>query len=196
MFTYIAQPQLPAVPQKFIDRAFTLIDNQPEDDCAISKNMYTSDWKNRKVLHNGILKSTRVQKVFELGADWDEWIRSHITNEWVESGVRLSDAETDLHAAHTDYNPLVKLYYPLERGGEYAITRWYQEKNQPIVRNPRTSVNDMNSVDVISEIQFEIGRWYLFNTQILHGVENLQGRRVSIQISMSPDSTFISRFTK
>ena len=195
MFTYLAQPQLPTVPQHFVDRAFQLVDQPPVEDSAISRSMYTPEWKNRKVMHNGQLKSTRVQKIFELGPDWDEWIKTNITTVWNESGVRLSDADTDLHAAHTDYDPLIKLYCSLERGGA-AVTRWYQEHGQPIQRNPRTSILDMNTVDVIDEVQFEIGRWYLFNTQILHGVENLNGRRVSIQIAMPLSAPFVQALMK
>ncbi len=196
MFTYLAQPQLSSVPQHFVDRAFQLVNQPPVEDSAISRSMYTPEWKDRKVMHEGILKSTRVQKVFELGPDWDQWIRENITTVWHESGVRLSDADTDLHAAHTDYNPLIKLYYPLERGGEHAVTRWYQEPGKPIQRDPRTSISDMNTVDVIDEVQFEIGRWYLFNTQILHGVEKLQGRRISIQIAMPPNAPFVQALMK
>jgi hypothetical protein len=54
----------------------------------------------------------------------------------------------------------------------------------------------MNTVDVIDEVQFEIGRWYLFNTQILHGVENLNGRRVSIQIAMPLSAPFVQALMK
>ena len=65
MFTYLAQPQLSLVPQHFVDRAFQLVNQPPVEDSAISRSMYTPEWKDRKVMHEGILKSTRVQKVFE-----------------------------------------------------------------------------------------------------------------------------------
>jgi len=53
MFTYLAQPQLPTVPQHFVDRAFQLVDQPPAEDSAVTRNMYTPEWKNRKVMHNG-----------------------------------------------------------------------------------------------------------------------------------------------
>jgi hypothetical protein len=36
----------------------------------------------------------------------------------------------------------------------------------------------------------------LFNTQILHGVEKLQGRRISIQIAMPPNAPFVQALMK
>lgn len=196
MFTYLAQPHLPAVPQHFIDRSMSLVSQPPLIDNALNLNMYTPEWKDRKVFHEGKLKSTRVQKVYELGADWDDWLRTNITQVWNESGVRVSDADTDLHAAHTDYNAHIKLYWLIERGGDNAVTRLYQEKGQSIVREPRTTISNMDDVDVIDSVQFQIGRWYLLNTTVLHGVEQLSGKRVSIQVSMPLTAPYIQDLLK
>jgi hypothetical protein len=124
-----------------------------------------------------------------MGEDWDAWVRENIVDDFIESGLRVSEPVSDTHGAHTDPLRKWKLYYLLERGGEEATTCFYREKGQPVIRDlddGSVVCNNMDELEVIDQVQWPMQQWILLNTMILHGVKNIQGYRYNFTVSIKP----------
>ena len=50
-------------------------------------------------------------------------------------------------------------------------------------------IDDYDKLELIESADFETNRWALFNTQVIHSVENIERKRVSIQISIDSITT-------
>ena len=73
----------------------------------------------------------------------------------------------------------------IERGGEDVVTNFWLEKEKPLEREPSVTVDSYDSLTLIDQVKFPLNTWVLFNSRIIHSVENLESRRASIQISMN-----------
>ena len=92
---------------------------------------------------------------------------------------------------HVDVMRPVAINYFIDTGGENATTTWYQEKDQPIVRKVRRGFNPQQTFEghvgyhdltEIAQVQAQPNTWYLYRTDIIHGVKNLTGTRKYISI--------------
>jgi hypothetical protein len=107
-----------------------------------------------------------------------------------ETGFRVNApvGNSDTHGAHTDPGRKWKLYYLLERGGD-AVTKFYKEKGQPVVRDQSDELGTWNNIDeleIIEQVQWPMYQWVLINTMVIHSVENIQGYRCNFTISIRP----------
>jgi len=121
--------------------------------------------------------------------DWDAWVRENIVDDFIESGLRVSEPVSDTHGAHTDPLRKWKLYYLIERGGEDATTCFYRETGQPVIRDlddGSVVCNNMDELEVIDRVQWPMNQWVLLNTMIIHGVEGIQGYRYNFTVSIKP----------
>lgn len=199
MFTWLPLPQLPHPPQEIIDRALS-IGHNPDvykmDNSAL--NTKDKDYKNRIITKtDGTKTKTRIQFGVNLGLDWEEWVKENIIENFVNTGLRISayTEYTTTHGAHSDgwFNgkPSAKLYYLLETGGDNVITSFYKEQGQPLERygDPANmcSCLDYSKLDLLSQTVFPKHQWVLLNTDILHGVENIEGDRINLAILINKD---------
>ena len=196
LFTYIPLPHLPQIPEKFIKQGMALI----ESGTAIDQNLHnkelhvnTPEYLTRKIIKNGVEMPTRGQASYFLGEEWESWVRENIHPRSFDTGIRLSIGTSTQHGAHVDNPGKLRFYYLVERGGEEATTIWYMKPGAPIVYNGDTenrncpyTENNMDELIEIDRTQFPIGQWVLFNGYVLHGVENVTGRRVNFNVSVKP----------
>ena len=88
------------------------------------------------------------------------------------------------------------LQYLLDTGGTDVTTTWYKENNYSIVRPP--SVTDFRDITVVKldslikveEVIFDINRWAIFRTDIIHGVEPILTNRRAITIGFTNQELF------
>jgi hypothetical protein len=81
------------------------------------------------------------------------------------------------------------LNYVIVPGGEKVETIFWQEEDQPLVREPATYRNGTTSakLDEVWRVQIEPHRWHLLNTNVIHsvtGVTDMQKPRQGISISV------------
>ena len=188
MFTWLPISGLPTPPQKFVDRSIYLA-HQDVPNTAI--NQLDPKLLKRQVVKDGKVSNSRIQRGYELGADWDQWVRDNIMETFVSTGGRYSAGDnTTIHGAHVDsrYNnvPVYKLYYLVDRGGDDATTYFFQQKGHPVEREGHptniTLCDDYSQLEIIDQIQFPLNQWVLLNTNILHGVENVTGSRINLVV--------------
>jgi hypothetical protein len=179
---------LPTPPCEFVDLAIELA-RQDVPNTAI--NQLDPKFLKRQIVKDGKVSNSRIQQGYELGADWETWVRDNIMETFVSTGGRYSAGDnTTIHGAHVDsrYNnvPVYKLYYLVDRGGEDATTYFFQQKGHPVEREGHptsiTYCDDYLQLDTIDQVQFPLNQWVLLNTNILHGVEDVTGSRVNLVI--------------
>lgn len=190
MFTWLPQPHIPHPPQEFIDRALQAAPNYRSFNNS-ALNQIDPKYLNRRVVKDDTESSSRIQYGIELGEDWHAWVKANVMTDYISTGARVSAGEnTTIHGAHTDCwlfgKPCYKLYYLIDRGGEDAMTYFFKEKGQPVERKGTMEnivfVDDYSQLEIIDEVRFPMNQWVLFNTNILHGVENVIGTRTNLVV--------------
>lgn len=187
MFTYLTMAHLPSPPEIFIQRAHDL--SRRTDLPDLVEYMSIEAHRHRSIQRQGVVITSRAQKSRDMGEDWDAWLRENIVDDFLETGLRVSEPVSDTHGAHTDPLRKWKLYYLLERGGDDAVTCFYKEKGQPIVRDQSDDMvvcNNIDELEVIDRVQWPMHQWVLINTMIIHGVEGIQGHRCNFTVSIKP----------
>lgn len=187
MFTWLPMAHLPHPPEIFLQRAHDLL--QRTDLPDLVDYMSLQSHRVRSVQRKGTIVQSRSQKSRDMGEDWDTWVRENIVDDFIETGLRVSEPVSDTHGAHTDPLRKWKLYYLLERGGGDAITCFYKEKGQPVVRDHSDEMivcNNIDELEVIDQVQWPMRQWVLLNTMIVHGVEGIQGHRTNFTVSIKP----------
>lgn len=178
---------LPHPPAIFIQRAHVL--SQKTDLPDTIEYLSTYAQRTRLVQRQGVTVQSRSQKSRDMGEDWNKWVSENIVDEFLETGLRVSEPVSDTHGAHTDQLRKWKLYYLLERGGDDAVTCFYKEKGQPVVRDHSDEMivcNNIDELEVIDQVQWPMRQWVLLNTMIVHGVEGIQGHRTNFTVSIKP----------
>ena len=117
------------------------------------------------------------------------WLKKNIANEYNDVGVRYAHYEigTTTSGVHTDQTRRYVLQYLIKSGN--GILNFWQEKNQPIVRDGRYTSFNYDDLILLESFDIPEGQWILLNTNILHSVEGLDSNRVSIQVSLNYDPT-------
>jgi hypothetical protein len=187
MFTWLPMTHLPDPPEIFTQRASDLSGRTNLPDLVDLMNL--APYRVRSVQRKGTIVQSRSQKGRDMGADWAQWVRENIVDDFIETGLRVSEPVSDTHGAHTDPLRKWKLYYLLERGGEDAVTCFYKQKGYPIVRDLTDQMivcDNMDELELIEQVTWPMNQWVLINTMIIHSVENIQGYRYNFTISIPP----------
>ena len=189
MFTWLPMTHLPHPPEIFVQRARALAQRNDLPD-MVENMRIPENIRYRTIQRQGVTMPSRVQRGRDMGTDWEEWVRENIISEFYETGFRVNAPVgiSDTHGAHTDPGRKWKLYYLLERGGD-AVTKFYKEKGQPVVRDQSDELGTWNNIDeleIIEQVQWPMYQWVLINTMVIHSVENIQGYRCNFTISIRP----------
>jgi hypothetical protein len=139
---------------------------------------------------------------FNISGKLLEWLQFNITRDALDYGAGFTiPSETGAdHIRHIDYSRDYTLNYQLTTGGDNVLTRFWQEKGEPLTRRqlaidipPRDLTTYLLSRDLelVDQVCVPVGRWVLLNTKSIHDAVNLTGPRIAIQISLGLENKFI-----
>jgi hypothetical protein len=194
VFTWLPLPHLPTVPDHFVEHVINSATpaEDPTQESLVTSGLVDLAYKNRTVLKDGIEHKSRVQERFFLGNKWEDWVRQNIIPTFSETSGRINVGEpgSTLHGAHTD-GPIYRLFYLIMPGGDCVETVYYLDPAMPILHatsTPRvTGHYNMDELIEIDRTQFPVGQWILHNGYVLHGVENITGTRININVTIRPE---------
>jgi hypothetical protein len=194
LFTWLPMLHLPKVPDNLVRQAIEIASTNSNTE---SSYINVGDhYRHRTLIKDNQSMQSRCQIACNMDQDWIAWVNTNITSGWLETGVRISNVNgSKVHGPHTD--PPVekyKLYYLLKEGGNNVLTCWYQEHNQPLTRLAGTTVCDYSQVNKIDQLTIPKCQWILFNTNILHGVENVIDQRVNLTVTLDINHPFITKY--
>lgn len=191
LFTWLPL-NLPNPPEKFITQTINTckkINSGNVKNTALNQD--DPAYLKRKLLKDGKEINSRIQYGFDLGSEWEDWVRTNIYSDFVNTGGRYSVGEdTVTHGAHTDSRhngiPVYKLFYLIDPGGSDTTTVFFKEHNKPIERAGSLEnvccCDDYSKLEVIDKVKFPVGQWVLLNTNVLHGVEDVVGDRINLAV--------------
>ena len=114
------------------------------------------------------------------------WINEKITpthtkSVWYRKVIVDDDNNNNFYPAHVDISRRFTLLYNIvDSGGELVF---WKEKDQPIFRELAPGpFKDYSRLEELCRFPSPHKKWYLLNSQVIHGVENLGSVRENIQI--------------
>jgi len=190
-FTWLSLPTLPRVPQHFVDLCRSLAKVPgPEGDLHDKRGIVPPGYRNRTIIKNGVEMQSRMQTAFELGDEWKAWVKENLHPEYTETSGRLSYGNSPVHGAHSD-TVLYRLFYLIDPGSEQTETVFYVKPGYGLLYGQETDNICENNIDELIEIErvrFPVQQWILFNGQVLHGVDNVYGNRININVTVRPEN--------
>lgn len=115
-----------------------------------------------------------------------EWIRENITEEIKLAGVQTIGGDVPLHCDKRKW----ALNYLVDLGGPNVVTGFHKLPHQPVMQPPATRAKFATDAEEITSTTFTKGRWHLLNTNVLHSVTGVTGKRVAITIGFNADNPF------
>lgn len=183
-FTWLPLPYLPRVPEHFISQAQTTAQQL--------LNIDSANQGNRVIKHGNQFIPSRYRERFDMGPDWDQWVRSNLFEDFLDTSGRVSIGVSAIHGAHTDIPSKLRLYYLVDRGGESAETVFYLKPGSPLVYDmdnwaqDHLYEDDHDNLIEIDRVKFPLRSWILFNGCIIHGVEGITQPRLNLTVDIKP----------
>jgi hypothetical protein len=188
MFTWMPLAGLPHPPDHFINRALTIAEEGSEKHNNIVSKYYIGGAEahvDRTVVSNGKEYSSRYQVGYEIGDDFNQWVKDNIVENFVNATVRRSVGKSEMHGAHIDNSRKYAIWYMLERGGEDSRTRFYYKPGCPMEWPLEHRVfNNMDELIEFEAVKWPMRQWFVINTSIIHAITDVFENRTSIQIGV------------
>jgi hypothetical protein len=198
-FIYSVLKNIDPVPQKFIDLAL---------DPDYSKNLsrfdyfsstFSQEYLERSVTVNNNSYVTRYQQKYNLGDEFQLWCKENLHQDCFHSGVSYNQGDGPYHGPHIDQKRKYVFYYSLKTGGENVTTSFWQHpklSTEPSKHELPGYACDYSDLELLASVIFQPNQWYLFNTSLIHSVENINEKfRISFQSSLA-DNVDISDILK
>jgi hypothetical protein len=193
---------LPDPPTSVIDQAYKAYDEQKRIGFC-ETNLHDlpghKEYRNRSVKYKDGNSVNSVESIrFWISKEYDDWIIENVQPEVKGCGVNIFE-RGPLVAPHVDANRNYQIQYLLETGGDSVETAWYQEKGKEVLRPDIRHVFDLdklvldyNDLVELDRVVFPKHKWVCINTNIIHAVENIESRRMSLQISRQSEPDHIN----
>jgi hypothetical protein len=191
-FIYTLLENINPVPQKFIDLAL-----DPEYDKNLPRFGYFSSTFSQAYLERSVTvdnKSyiTRYQRKYNLGNEFQAWCQENLHPDCFHAGVAYNQGSGPYHGPHVDKGRKYALYYLLEPGGIDVTTSFWQHpelSTEPTEQEFPDYACDYSGLQLLSKVIFQPNRWYMFNTGLIHSVENASNEsRISLQASLATNA--------
>lgn len=127
--------------------------------------------------------------------DFDRWLAANLPIEPMSKVYQQQHANAgrpSTHIVHADILRSYALNYYVDLGGEGVITSWYRERGKPLIRSKTrggqqadTGAVDYGDLDILDQMEFQAGRWYLLAVSILHDVDHISTTRNSVSIALA-----------
>jgi hypothetical protein len=149
-------------------------------------NYFDDRHSNREIIkQDGTVELSQVQKRYRVGQEIQDWVKQHIHSDIIDCGITVSYFnDRPSMGAHTDSTRSFTLIYLLATGGESVETVFWQEKEKPLIRPLGTLPHDYRDLERIDGIVIPEKTWVLLDARVLHGIENLTGKRIAFQVSL------------
>lgn len=180
---------LPHPPQWLLDRVWQCVLHRDLDLTATNKSSLSSGYSSRSVKKDGKDYISRFQKRYVLGKDAELWINEITESQANLPTVAINEGNTIYHGPHVDAGRSYALTYMIETGGEDVMTSWWKKAEKSTIISQtgddiRFTCDYDENLHLIDRIRMRSGEWYLYNTRIIHSVEQCESTRISLQMNV------------
>lgn len=177
-----ALPQLPRVPDWILERLD--IDARPVDE-SITQLTGSADWQQQNYdwIRFPTSNNTAARKRFD--QETVDWMLSNVASNFNTSnaGWQYFDAQ---QVPHTDITREWVLLYNLKLGGPNVELVFYQEPGKGLVNERGAGFDDYSHLFEVMRVPSPPEhQWFMFNSQVVHGIQNQQSTRLNLQLSFN-----------
>ena len=154
--------------------------------------------KDRDVTVNGVKLKSKIAAKYEMGDEWENWVRNNITTAYYDTNARITiHNDRTITGPHVDYPGKLRLFYLVDPGGPDTETVWYMRPGEPVLFDTDAWYQEHgyvycdNNVDDLVELdraKLPIGQWVVFNGYIRHGVVNQSSCRMYMNVCLTPEN--------
>lgn len=191
-FLYSTLTNVDPVPQKFIDLALDPDHDKNLSRFGYAKKTFDQSYLERSVTVDNNSYKTRSQTKYDLGDEFYNWCKKNLHQDCYHTGVSYNKGPSPYQGPHIDRSRKYVLFYLLDAGGVDVTTSFWQHPElpqEPTEQQFPDYACDYPGLNLLDKIVFRPNQWYLFNTRVIHSVENISNTaRISFQASLADDS--------
>jgi hypothetical protein len=180
-----AQVVAPPLPDWLINQANqTLLDSSATPQTKI--HQWDPAYVERINVRQGKSSRNAFNNSYYLNNECLEWVKQNIDLNIFDIRITTTDPGCEHKGPHKDLTRQYTGIYVLESGGPENQTCFYRDKNLPGLDCPTGHyITDYDRIETICCVKFNPGQWYILNSHILHGVENISQGRKTLQFSIN-----------
>lgn len=186
---------LPCPPRAIVEQAMCCQNDINLEPVANKANKFDDSYTKRSVRLNGRTHVTRYQRKYVIPG-WQQWCVNEIDPRCYHSGVAVNDGPSAYHGPHADAGRTWAVYYMIETGGSRVTTSWWKHPEHPLILSedlyPQAAW-DYDDLELVCSEIFQTGHWYLFHARVLHSVEHVVRRRISLQTNLHSISALLNK---
>lgn len=118
--------------------------------------------------------------------DLVDWLKEHISDSVQLAGVQVISSDVPLHCDKRKW----ALNYLIELGGDNVTTGFYKLPGKDVIQPPGSRYAFARDEEELCITNFRVGEWHLLNTNVLHKVTGITGKRVAITIGLNSENPF------
>jgi hypothetical protein len=180
---------LPKLPDRFVEQALKCANDNNRQEISRFPNQLDYKKYHRQVKRNSKIETVRNNARFQIGEEIEQWARENISEEITEVGVSTSlGDQSDLQSPHTDATRSYVLIYLLESSNVDQDTIFWQEPGKTLRRKRKLSSYDLDVLIKIDSVRVPYKTWCYLDASILHSIENIQGKRIAVQVAFDSDA--------
>jgi hypothetical protein len=179
---YLLLPELPRPPEKFVEAINLDQSSFPTTSPFHEVRIRFCKRQGQQFLAS---PSVRARLPDNLQSELEQWVKENIIKNFLHVGINYRHCNSDTSGIHTDSSREFSLTYNVSTGGPWCGVTWWQEKDQPMIRNLGLQVLDFDVVEPVATLIGPTQQWFLHDARILHSTEGLETPRVQFQISLN-----------
>jgi hypothetical protein len=180
----------PPIPDRFIQEALAIAHDEQASDVSHANDTAWLPKPNRTIYVDGKPTKSRRTPRWDLSADFSDWVRQNICEDFIDAAVSISQGDPDATTTgvHTDGVRHYTMIYLIEKSNDGQKTMWWQEQGHPVQRTERSYyLESWDTVTKLAEVEYPMFTWICMNVGILHSIHNIQGYRIAIHVSLPYD---------
>lgn len=125
--------------------------------------------------------------------EYTTWLRQNIVDDFDNASLNYVTGPPAIKttAPHRDFTRDVVLIHSVDPGGDDVRLQFWQEKGQPVVRQPGEACGRRADLDLLDTATGPTDCWYLTNATILHNTDQMIRQRVNLQVSFKKQHPFV-----
>ena len=183
IITCLPLPNIPSPPEKYVEESLTYLTREL-DHAHRSPEFYTA----RTITKDGESYQSRSQKRIPLEGEFTKWCQTNIDPACYHCSICVTEGPSPYQGPHADPLRDYGLLYVTDTGGKSVTTSFWQKQGSLLVyprsTHPYLTTDYTSDLELVNQFVLEPNQWYLLNTRIIHSVENLASRRISLQCSI------------
>lgn len=142
------------------------------------------EYPGRVCTKNNLPFNTSSGIYYTINNEITDWVKQNLPVDLDFVGIRyqFGSAEAYCQGAHTDATRDYGILYVVDNAGGHL--EFWQKKGHDLEFDEFILISNYDELDSLGTVDTPNGSWYLVNGRVLHSVENILGKRITIQLNL------------